>query len=206
MSIRVCIYDFYAYVIPGSLLITVAGYGIHLAHIMPICMYNPHFSFVAVAAFLVLAYVSGFIMDPITYKFWIPFFRAKKLSELVLNQFKTNHKNFQVNFKASDWPVLQAFIARQHQEMHSEIQRFNALQIMLRNISFALLILALVQAIFLLTAFSFLKVMLVIGSFILSMITAKQSVTLSKWFYSAIYEAVVAHSLDVKTLVKKDKK
>ena len=67
------------------------------------------------------------------------------------------------------------------------------------------MILALAQAVFLVIVFAFLKFLLVIGSFLLALITAKQSVTISKWFYSAIYEAVVAYSLDVKTLVKKGK-
>jgi len=85
-------------------------------------------------------------MEPIA-KVWYGLFKPKDFPEKVLKGFQENRPHIEVKFKATDWPILMAYIRRENMEMAEYIERDNASNLMLRSLSFALFIFAIVQVI-----------------------------------------------------------
>ena len=124
MSIRLGIYDFFAYTIPGGLylfailyiIIKLTSLNIDLAQI----------TIVQVLFFSIAAYVSGLILDPLAKKLWYSYFEVKNLMSEVLAELNTRNDNISFPSVKIDWYVLLAYIKHQNMEMAVDIERLKA--------------------------------------------------------------------------------
>lgn len=202
MSIRIGIYDFFAYTIPGALYLIAVGY---LATIFGLAALNfqwlANLAGLQVLALAMFAYIGGLIVDPIAMR-WSHLFRARDLSGIKLDEFKKAHPDLDVKFKASDWPLLFAYIRRLNADLGSEIDKHNATNIMLRNVSFGLALLAVCEAIqFVVSNFYIWHAILCVSLVAMSIIAVRKSIRYAGWFYSGIYETVAAGSLEATDFV-----
>lgn len=202
MSIRIGIYDFFAYTIPGALYLIAIGY---LATIFGLAALDfqwlANLAGLQALALAMCAYIGGLIVDPIAMR-WSHLFRSRDLSGIKLDEFKKAHPNLDVKFKASDWPLLLAYIRRLNADLGSEIDKHNATNIMLRNVSFGLALLAVCEAIqFVVSNFYIWHAILCVLFIATSIIAVRKSIRYAGWFYSGIYETVAASSLEATDFV-----
>lgn len=202
MSIRIGIYDFFAYTIPGALYLIAVGY---LATIFGLAALDfqwlANLAGLQVIALAMFAYIGGLIIDPIAMR-WSHLFRAKDLSGVELDEFKKAHPDLEVKFQASDWPLLFAYIRRLNPDLSFEIDKHNATNIMLRNVSFGIALLAVCEAIQYVASNFFVWHLILCLLFVaMSIIAVRKSVRYAGWFYSGIYETVAASSLEATDFV-----
>src|SRR5687768_4567578 len=106
------------------------------------------------------------------------------MSDRVLEEFKEKHSDRWVfDFKDKDWSMLRAYIRIHNRDVASDLDRDNALCIMLRNISLGLFLIALIEIIQFVMTRSWEHLILVLSLGVLSYLVAIQARVLRKWFY-----------------------
>lgn len=207
MSIQFGIYDFFAYTVPGGLyllsliyiLASFAGVRLDFASLS-------NLSIIQILLIAIPAYIIGLVVDRIAV-FWYRNFEPKQLAEIVLEKFRKEHPDLEFKFQGKDWAILIAYLQREKPETTSEVHRFNAMHIMLRNASFNFVILSITAIVlFFLRSFEWLQLIIGIVSLIASVISARQAVRFKRWFFSANFEAVIAKSLEQDDLIAKRSK
>jgi hypothetical protein len=201
MNIRIGIYDFFAYAIPGGLYLFIVVYACTIFVIVQVDWLSFDLSAIQIVVVAGIAYIFGMILEPIA-KLWYRLFKPKDFPDLALEQFKQFHPSLEIKFQSVDWPILLAYIRRESIDIATEIERVNASNIMRRSISFGLMILSLVQiAQFAHTLFASHLILSVIFA-VSSVIAGKESVKFARWFYFGIFEAMASRSLQVSSLVE----
>lgn len=203
--IKISIYDFFAYTIPG---------GFYLFTIAYLCTSFDWFTIdlksftdLSLAGFFViaiLAYVTGFIFDPIA-ALWHRLFKRRNLAQVILDKFMSSHPSFDhltFKFKGKDWAILLAFLRQKNIAAATEIERYSVLHIMLRNISLSLLALSVIEVVqYYLANSPNWHLGLSYIFFVVSIIAGLQGAKFNRWFYLAAYEAIVASALTPSDLV-----
>lgn len=204
MSIQFGIYDFFAYSAPGGLyllslfyiLASFAGVKFDFASLRDL-------SIIQVVMLTIPAYIVGLVVDRIAV-FWYRNFEPKQLEESVQERFKKEYSNLKFNFQSKDWAVLIAYLQREKAETTSEIHRFNAIYIMMKNASFNFIILAVTEIVLFVTrSLDWLYLFIGISFAVASIISARQAARFKRWFFSGIFEAVIAKSLEQDDLITK---
>lgn len=207
MTIQFGIYDFFAYSVPGGLYLlsliyilgSFAGVKFDFASLS-------NLSIIQVLLIAIPAYIVGLIIDRIAI-FWYRNFEPKQLAEIVLEKLRKEHQNLEFNFKGKDWAILIAYLQREKPKVTSEIHRFNAIHIMLKNASFNFVILSITSIIlFFFRSFEWLQLIIGMSFVIASIISARQAVRFKRWSYSANFEAVIARSIEQNDLIAKQSK
>ena len=202
MSIRIGIYDFFAYTIPGILYLIA---GMYLCQTLKFVILDKQWlrsiSTVEALLFALIGYLLGLLFDPIA-KRWYRLFKPKDLSKVVLDEFKAKHPNFVVKFGEGDWYIVLSYLRKVSEETAYNIERFNATNIMLRNVSFLSFVLAIIQTGRLIVCFSWLEFVLCVVFAVFALIAGKESVKYAKWFYSSQYASIAAHSITAQDLVE----
>lgn len=194
MSIRMGIYDFFAYTIPGGLYLLAALYVI--TRLKPLNIDLMRVSILQALFFAIASYVVGIILDPLAKYLWYDRFKPEDvLSEV---RAEMNRRNDQISFPdvKIDWYVLLAYIRHQNMEMAVEIERINATKIMMRNVSFVLLLYAALPLIDLaIYGFSVWQAIVIVVCLLGSILSLKQALKFGAWFYGGIFETVAALEL-----------
>ncbi len=197
MTIQLGIYDFFAYAVPGGLylllltylLASFSGGKFDFASLS-------NLSLVQTLIFTVIAYLAGLVVDRIAV-FWYRIFEPRQLEDKVLEKLKQRYSNLEFRFQGKDWAVLIAYLQREKPETTSEIHRFNAIHIFLKNASFAFIILSVAEVVLLIiNRFDWEYLLISVGAALSSIISARQAVRFKRWFFSANFEAVIAKGLE----------
>jgi hypothetical protein len=204
--IKLGIYDFFAYTVPGVFyLFTTAYFCIAFGVVTIDLQALLNLSFIQILLVAGLAYVTGFILDRIA-RLWDRLFRPKNLAQVVLDEFKLTHRELDFKFEGADWPILLAYLRRHDVGGTAEIERFNVTHIMLRNVSLNLLALSLIQIVqYFRTNFYIWYLVSFLVLLVLSILAAQQAARFNRWFYSANYEAIIAHGLELSNLLTRNK-
>jgi len=203
VSIKLGLYDFFAYTLPGGLYLSVLAYG---AAIFGLIAFDLKalgtLSFVQIVILVAVAYFISFMFDPFA-KYWHRLFKGGKgYTGRVYEDYIAHHTNFEFKFRPGDWPVILAYIRRENMEIATDIERLNVSRIMMRNVSLGLALLAILQAIQCLrTAFAPLDVALFMVFAAGSVLCGRQGVAFQTWFYQSLFQAIIARSMTVSDLV-----
>jgi len=159
-------------------------------------------SFIASIGFIVVAYVLGGAFDNLALVLF-RLFNKPGFSGRTLAEFKKRHgENWQIDFKDRDWPVLLAFIRTKSFELANELDRHNALSIMLRNVSLGLLFLAANSLIQFFVSRDPVNILISIIMLLVSMLIIREAVKFRKLFYDGIYETVLAYRINLENAIK----
>jgi len=107
-----------------------------------------------------------------------------------------------VNFEATDWTILFATIKRQNLDIASDIERVNASSVMLRNLSFGFIVLAVVEIVYFSMSLLALHLLAGILLVVFSVIAGKESDKFAQCFFLAIFENITSQALQPSALVK----
>jgi hypothetical protein len=198
MSIRIGLYDFFAYTLPGVCYILIAVYGLAIFGFINIdlSLLNS-LSLFSVLALIGAGYIIGLLFDPIAYR-WARLFQKsnRETARLAFDEFSSRHPWLKANFKAADWGLLLRAVKSRSIEAAMDVEQHNVASIMLRNISLGLLLLAVIYMLFfLIINFNLWNLVLATLCCSLSIIAIQRSKLRRHWFYIAIFEAFAAHFL-----------
>ena len=204
MSIKVNAYDFFAYTIPGGLILFTILYALNIFGVIQIDFLTIVSSVGQSLIVIAASYIAGLLIEPIG-KLWYRLFRPKGFPDVALVEFKKIHPSIRVNFKAEDWIILFAYIKHQNIEIASDIERVNASSVMMRNISLGFMILAVVEIVNFSLVLVPLHLVFGVVLVIFSIIAGKESDKFAQWYYFAIFETITSQTLQISDLVKINK-
>lgn len=103
MSVRVGLYEFFAYAVPGVFYLLIGGFAASLFGLLPLTWQTINtLSFTSLILIAGAGFVAGYIMDFFADRF-ADGFRTKGTAKTALQQFKGFHPWIKVNFTADDW-------------------------------------------------------------------------------------------------------
>jgi hypothetical protein len=209
MNIKIGIYDIFAHALPGGAYVFVITYILKLANVVTIEFEPFNISLSQFLLLGALSYIVGLLFDWVSRALWYRFFaRYKKdnMSDVSYEEMKRRYHRYNFSFQHEEWPILLANITDRSIDMATEIKKFNAMHIMLRNISFALLILFLIALIQVFReGFLLIHILTSIFSLLFSLIAVKRAMLFEKYFYNMIFEATIAHSTKLLDTVDAEK-
>lgn len=205
MSLTLGIYDVFSYMLPGSVYLIIIFHQFNWAK----NILQNQIQLGWIVAFLGLSYVTGILFDYLAVVLWYRFFATKNLHLSELEKFKRNNPNLEIRFTDKQWAVLQSY-ASLHSNENTHTDRYATQKIMLRNISFGLLILTFIHLfLFFTNQYSELNLIVFLGAFFLSIISGKSAQKFDHWMVSKIYENFAALAIEpkdfVRTIVKSNK-
>lgn len=194
MSIKIGLYDFFAYTIPGGLFLLVVLYAV--VRLTPLDIDLMQASIVQGLFFAVASYVVGYILDPLAKYLWYARFEPEDALSKAKADLNSRNDRFSISDVNIHWYVLLAFIRSKNMDMAIEIERFKTTEIMMRNVSFVLLLCAALPLIDLaMYGFSFWQVIVTVGCLLGCFFAMKQALKFGMWFYGGIFGTIAALEL-----------
>lgn len=202
MSVRISLYDFFAYTIPGVFYLLIAGYAAVTFSWVPFDLQT--INSLSLGTLIILAgagYVVGMVCDRLSAQ-WGRLFGQRGTSTRAYNEFLQKHPDVELHFRPSDYPVLLNSLKATHHNGVDDIEHFNVTCIMLRNVSlgFGLLALVEVMAYFILVPLDW-RIALAAIFVSMSIMAGRLSVKRRGLFHRWLYAAIMAHSLAEKQWV-----
>jgi hypothetical protein len=192
MSIRIGIYDFFAYTIPGALMLLIILGFLDALGIQDMWIKFHSLNTFQVVLSIVSCYLAGYVFNPFLAK-WSGFFEAKDFVHDTLAQLKMRNPEIVANINHVDWPIWMASIRRENLDLAFEIDRFLAIAKMLRGASIFLLFGGIIILVYVLNSrFSAWYLPITIVSTFLSILMVKESIKHKRWFYFVIFETVIS--------------
>lgn len=192
MSIRIGIYDFFAYTIPGGLMLCIALGVLDMFDVPDVWVKFFNLNTLQIFLLIIGCYLTGFVINPVLSK-WSHLFEPKPFEQDAFDRFQKRNPDLKVDINPVDWPIWMATIRRESLEMAFEIDRFLAISKMIRGVSLFLLfsgLLALVNVI--IARISAWYLPFIVLSFILSVVAVRESIKFKRWFYIVVFETVVS--------------
>ena len=203
MNFRLGIYDLFSRIVPGGFyLIAFVEFARALGWIKIDLSLLKDVGILPSVILLLIAYLVGSAMERVGAA-WRRIFRKREVSARALESFKQKHADQWVfDFEDKDWPIMRAYVYIHNPSIAEEADRFNALSIMLKNISLGLAILMVDEVIQFINTNNLLFLVLAGALLFLSYQMVILASTQSDWFYSYIYETILAYRLNLEERVK----
>ena len=196
MSIKIGLYDFFAYTIPGVFYLAIATYSAVLFGWlrMELTMLNG-ISLIAALFLLGAGYVTGIVMDALA-ELWHRLFNPKGTKQRAFHSLRKNHPGVETRFQANDFGFLLAYLRNKGGDQVAEVERVNVYGVLLRNISLGFAILFVVHIAYYFVVTPAIGA-LVLASVLLALsgMAGFQGAKFRKWFYEAMFDAVVGEAM-----------
>lgn len=211
MSIRISLYDFFAYMIPGVFYILIAAFGLQTFGVIDLDLMQ--LSGISLFMFIFLlgaGYVIGVLLDIFAYR-WVRVIKGRNrlAREKAIAEFHQRYTWLMLETQPEEWTMLLQAVKIQTPDVFVDIEQQNAMSIMLRNISLGLLCVALIFVMtFVLVYAHFGNLIIAVIMLALSFMSLDRSAVRRQWFYLGLLEAFAAHylvqekTLDTKIKVK----
>jgi hypothetical protein len=196
MSLRIGLYDFFAYTIPGALYFMILGFWLDAYNIISIdesIVYK--LTLPAFLIFIGVGYICGLLVDAIAYR-WLRLFRGRnrKAAEKAFQEFCKNYSSLNVNIRPGDWGMLLRAIKSKSLDAAADIEQHNVTAIMLRNISLGFILCSICLLVyFFIGNYSVWNIILCLIFILFSRIALIRSAVRRHWFYVAVFEGFAAH-------------
>jgi hypothetical protein len=203
MNLRLGIYEVFSRIVPGGLYIVAVAQFLLILGIVDL---DPeivnNLSLAASIGLVVVAYILGGAFDVFSLAFF-RLFKKPGFSNQILAEFKTDHAHrWRIDFNDGDLPILFAYIRTKNLELAGELDRHNAVSIMLRNVSLGLLLMAVNGLIQFLIYRNPISVFISSSMLALSLLMIRESIKFRGFFYKGVYETILAYRVDLETAIR----
>ena len=203
MNIQLGIYDIFSRIFPGAFYLFAF---IEFARVMNLIKFDwmtlKDVGPLPLLGLALIAYIVGVGMDRIG-SAWHQLFKKDRASQEIIREFKEEHKNqWSLTFEDVDWPILRAYLYVHNPDVANEIDRHNALCLMLQNLSLGLVLIAVSEGIQFATTMNWVFLIVVAALIFLSYQMVIQAGTWKEWFYRSIFEAIISYQVNLKQAVK----
>ena len=203
MNIQLGIYDIFSRIFPGAFYLFAF---IEFARVMNLIKFDwmtlKDIGLLPLLGLALIAYIVGVGMDRIG-SAWHQLFKKDRASQEIIREFKEEHKNqWSLTFEDVDWPILRAYLYVHNPDVANEIDRHNALCLMLQNLSLGLVLIAVSEGIQFATTMNWVFLIVVAALIFLSYQMVIQAGRWKEWFYRSIFEAIISYQVNLKQAVK----
>ena len=198
MSIRVGLYDFFAYTLPGIFYLAIIGFWLNNLGLLVIDFLILKDIYWAVLLVVVGAgYVIALLIDPVAYACMRLFYkRNRDVTKAAYDEFRQRYPWVQFNYAAKDWGILLRAVKSVSMEAAADVEQHNVAFIMLRNISFAFVLSLISSVLYFLFISPDPRVLGLGFLFLILAISAMRRSSIRRhWFYTAVFEAFTVHFL-----------
>jgi hypothetical protein len=202
MSFALGFYEIFSYAIPGFLYILVANGFLQLFNLphMDLGQIPATLGFVALMA--MLSYLAGHLADPIAYR-WYLLFNGRGADETAIAGLKEKYPQIKIEFGAGDRRLLYSFIKHKNLSLAEYLDKFNAIGILLQNLSLGLCLFALTQVTFIILTGHILQYSLGAAlGLLLSFIAIKRSALFKTWYVKGIFEQALHYGNNIEKMFK----
>ena len=206
MSISLGIYDIFANAIPGLFYLFVFNEIAKLFGVPSIDWTSINTVGQTTLVDLV-AYVVGHIMDFISYRPWFRLFYRQRYEERAYQEFTGTYSELHSEFNPKQIPMLLSIIRYSKSELTDDIERKKAICVMLRNVSFAFIILGVLELILTFqNGFSITHFIAVIVTSIGSYAWLRRADHYNMRYYAQIYQYSIIEGDSLTSILKKQKR
>ncbi|MFO7447813.1 MAG: hypothetical protein R6W90_15725 [Ignavibacteriaceae bacterium] len=191
MSIKIGLYDFFSNTISGCFyLISVFYIG---EFYKDNYFYNYHYDLISILIICFFGYVTGLIMDHPACFLWYNRFKPKNIKITTLHKYQKKYPEFSFRFNSDYFPILLQYLKNKNEEVGLECTRFDSLHIMIRNFSFAFVILFFSEIIKILSGdFTIINWILLFTFAGLAIISMQRSLKFLEWYFETLLESYAA--------------
>jgi len=203
MNIQLGIYEIFSTIIPGCVFLVALLQLLIMTKVVQIDWDSlNNLTFVSAIFILVVAYLLGVTFGRFGL-IWYKVFRRKNQSVESLRIFKLRHESrWNIDFTDDDWHVLLAFIRSKNLDLARENERHLASSIMLRNVSFGFLLLAIINLIHYFLVLNLALLIVGVVMFALSILAISESIKFRRWYYDSILSSVLAYRVELEKSIK----
>jgi hypothetical protein len=206
MSIRIGLYEFFAYTLPGIFYMVLIGFWLNASGLIRVDFTTLNdLSLPFLLVLVSVGYIIGLLIDAFAYR-WIRLFQSRNrdAAKAAYDEIINRHKWLNLDFDSSDWAILLRAVKSKSLEAAADVEQHNVAAIMLRNISLALILCSVscLVAFFVLNS-SIWIIVLCVAFFALAILALKRSQVRRHWFYLGVFEAFAAHFLLDEKLYKR---
>ncbi len=198
MSIRVGLYDFFAYTLPGVFYLSIIGFWLNAIDLLVIDFSAlKDFSLSILFAIVIVGYIIGLLIDPLAYRLMRLFqSRNGDAAKAAYDEFTQQHTWVKLGYDAKDWAILLRAVKSVSMEAAADVEQHNVAFIMLRNISLAFVFSMISSVVYYFAILSSLWVLgLGIVFLMMAILAMRRSGLRRHWFYLAVFEAFTAQFL-----------
>jgi hypothetical protein len=214
MSIRIGVYDFFSYTIPGAFylffgfqLLSIWGETDAQKSIQIIISGSYALSITYLGILFILSYVIGLLMESVSRRIWEPLFVRKDWRNETINYFKKEYPELNLKFNVERTNIMFIMARNKYEGTISLMDWYRAIGIHLRNISFALFLLFVTQIIALIKlGFQPIYVVSAILLCLFSFIAIKYSSEFNNNQFSLVCRSIIAEELVVSDFVERKRK
>jgi hypothetical protein len=202
MSVTFGFYDFFSYTLPGALYILTINQFLGTFKFPNVTINDLGANLGYAIVGLGIAYVIGHLMDAFGFR-WYSLFNRNIAERRAISEFKNNYPELKIAFDVRDRRMLMSFIRHNDLPLAESIDQYKAISIMLENISFALFLFALLQAVeMLINGFSVLGALALVAALIFSFISVKRSALFNQWYFSGTFGQALHYGKSVPEMFK----
>jgi hypothetical protein len=195
MSLRIGLYDFFSYTLPGALFIVLAAMGLAAFNVIDIdATILNEFSLAATAVLVGGGYLIGYLLNPLAEKWGNLFIGSHERDrDAAYADFHERHPTIKMPFAVNEWQMLIHAIKAKSVETATDVEQHNVISIMMLNLS---LILAGGTVLFVsLLSKTLLNLIVAIVMALLTISALHLSQHRRRWFFKGIFEAFAAYYL-----------
>lgn len=195
MSVRIGLYDFFAYTIPGTIFLLATAIAMFELGLLPTSAFNiQDLSLYAVIVLIGAGYLIGNLMDILSSRWSKLLISKNRLARHGAYKIvEEKYRWLKLGFDPDEWAMLLWRLKSESTELASDIEQHNVAFIMLRNVSLGLLLLSIEFVLIYLFSFSHwgnLILGLLFGWF--SFLAIRGARLRRYWFYKGLFEAFAA--------------
>lgn len=203
MNLRLGIYEIFSRIVPGGVYMVAIVQLLDILDRLTIDWQALNdLSLIASIGLSVVAYIVGGALNPYSF-IWLRLFGLKGVSNETLLAFKARHRDhWDIDIHDKDWPVLLAFLRTKDLELSSDIERQNAISIMLRNVSLGLGFMAVNFVVAFVRYPITENILAAVVTLVVSILVARESTKFRRWFYDNVFETTLAYRIDLERMIK----
>lgn len=204
MSFALGFYEIFSYAIPGFLYILIANGFLQLLKLphMDLGDLSGNLGYVVLMA--IFSYIAGHIGDTIAYR-WYRLFNRRGSFEIAINKIKAEYPELNIDFSADDQRMLYSFIKHNNLALAEYLDKFNAIGILLQNLSLGLFLFALTQVAYVFITGKILEYSLgALLGFVFSFVAIKRSMIFKGRYFRGIFEQALHYGTSVEKMFKEE--
>jgi len=203
MSVSLSLYDVFSNIVPGFIYLfaineLLRAFGKSQANLLQASTSGQ------ILFIILCAFVLGHLCTTFTYEGWYKLFFRRYDDKLALEKTISRFPELKIKFKYTDSDLLLSIIQSRDKVIAERIEGYRANAIMMRNISFGLFLIGLVELTqFFINNYAIGFLGIAILSFIFSIIAIRGASRFYQWFYRDIFRMSLVHGTTYQEVVKK---
>lgn len=203
MSIAIGLYDLFAYTIPGFLYLYVVYEIFRKLNIVKSEIFQliGDFGIFEIGLSIIGAFVVGHLFEDLSHWLVIRLFRKKKWAESSMKRVREKYPELKIRFDDEQWVLIYSVLQQHNPQFLHTLNIFESNSIMLANFALGFLALAFLQLVNMIEQPTVINLLVFLVALLLYNLARKRSQKFHSWFYSEMFEGILAYGSSVEEIV-----